>query len=177
AIARQIAARPGFKIVGAVDTDPAKIGRDLGDVAQFGKRAGIAVSGDAARALKSAKPDVVVHCTSSSIKTVMAEIETILKAKAAIVSTTEELAYPAYTHVRQARQIDTWAKKAKVGVAATGVNPGFTMDSLPIMLTAVSQRVDRVTVHRMQDARSRRLPFQQKIGAGLTTEQFQKKAD
>jgi 4-hydroxy-tetrahydrodipicolinate reductase len=79
--------------------------------------------------------------------------------------------------VRQARQIDKWAKKAKVGVVATGVNPGFTMDALPIMLTAVSQRVDRITVHRVQDARSRRLPFQQKIGAGLTTEQFQKKAN
>jgi len=31
-------------------------------------------------------------------------------------------------------------------------------------------------VNRVQDARMRRLPFQQKIGAGLTTEQFQKKA-
>src|SRR5207253_2572678 len=32
-------------------------------------------------------------------------------------------------------------------------------------------------VNRVQDARIRRLPFQQKIGAGLTTEQFQKKVD
>ena len=31
-----------------------------------------------------------------------------------------------------------------------------------------------MTVQRVQDARSRRLPFQQKIGAGLTTEQFQR---
>jgi 4-hydroxy-tetrahydrodipicolinate reductase len=67
------------------------------------------------------------------------------------------------------------AKKAKVAVLATGVNPGFVMDALPIALTAVCQRVDRVTVHRIQDARHRRLPFQQKIGAGLTTEQFQKR--
>jgi 2,4-diaminopentanoate dehydrogenase len=49
------------------------------------------------------------------------------------------------------------------------------MDALPIALSAVCQRVDRVTVHRIQDARNRRLPFQQKIGAGLTTEQFQKR--
>jgi 4-hydroxy-tetrahydrodipicolinate reductase len=32
-------------------------------------------------------------------------------------------------------------------------------------------------VDRIQDARIRRLPFQQKIGAGLTREQFQKKVD
>jgi 2,4-diaminopentanoate dehydrogenase len=93
------------------------------------------------------------------------------------VSTTEELSYPSYTHIRQARQIDNWAKKAKVAVLGTGVNPGFAMDALPIALTSVCERVDRITVHRVQDARIRRLPFQQKIGAGLTTEQFQKKVD
>ena len=69
------------------------------------------------------------------------------------------------------------AKKAKVAVLGTGVNPGFAMDALPIALTAVCERVDRIVVHRVQDARIRRLPFQQKIGAGLTTEQFQKKVD
>ena len=73
------------------------------------------------------------------------------------------------------RQVDAWAKKAKVAVLSTGVNPGFVMDALPIALMATCQRVDRVTVHRIQDARNRRLPFQQKIGAGLTTEQFQKR--
>jgi 4-hydroxy-tetrahydrodipicolinate reductase len=49
------------------------------------------------------------------------------------------------------------------------------MDALPIVLTSVCERVDRVQVNRVQDARIRRLTFQQKIGAGLTTEQFQKK--
>jgi 4-hydroxy-tetrahydrodipicolinate reductase len=177
AIVKQVAARPGFKIVGAIDIDAAKAGRDLGDVVGLPKRLGVKVSSDAAKALKSAKPDVVVLCTSSSIKKVMPQIEAILKAKCAIVSTTEELSYPNYTHVRAAKQIDGWARKAKVAVLGTGVNPGFAMDALPIALTAVCERVDRVAVQRVQDARIRRLPFQQKIGAGLTTEQFQKKVE
>ena len=177
AIVKQVAVRPGFKIVGAIDIDPAKVGRDLGDVVGLSKRLGVKISGDALKALKAAKPDVVVLCTSSSIKNVMPQIETILKSKTAIVSTTEELSYPGYTHIRQARQIHEMAKKAKVGVLGTGVNPGFAMDALPIALTAVCERVDRVIVNRVQDARIRRLPFQQKIGAGLTTEQFQKKVD
>ena len=101
------------------------VGRDLGDVAGLSRRLGIKVSADAAKALKSSKPDVVVLCTSSSIKKVLPQIETILKSKTPIVSTTEELAYPGYTHIRQARQIDTWAKKAKVAVLSTGVNPGL----------------------------------------------------
>ena len=177
AIVKQVAARPGFKIVGAIDIDPAKVGRDLGDVVRLPKRLGVKISGDAAKALKAAKPDVVVLCTSSSVKKVLPQIETVLNAKTPIVSTTEELAYPGYTHIRLARQIHALAKKKKVAVLGTGVNPGFAMDTLPIALTAVCERVDRVVVNRVQDARIRRLPFQQKIGAGLTTEQFQKKVD
>src|SRR3954452_18252208 len=177
AIVKQVATRPGFKIVGAVDIDPAKADRDLADVVGLPKRLGVKVLGDAAKALKATKPDVVVLCTSSSIKKVLPQIEAILKSKTPILSTTEELSYPGYTHIRQARQIHAWAKKAKVGVLGTGVNPGFAMDALPIALTAVCERVDRISITRIQDARIRRLPFQQKIGAGLTTEQFQKKVD
>jgi hypothetical protein len=177
AIVKQVAARPGFKIVGAIDIDPAKAGRDLGEVVGLPKRLGVKVSAEVAKALKSAKPEVVILCTSSSIKSVLPQIEAILKAKIPIVSTTEELSYPGYTHIRQARLIHAMAKKAKVAVLGTGVNPGFAMDALPIALTAVCERVDRIVVHRVQDARIRRLPFQQKIGAGLTTEQFQKNAD
>jgi 4-hydroxy-tetrahydrodipicolinate reductase len=46
------------------------------------------------------------------------------------------------------------------------------MDALPIMLTAICERVESVRVDRIQDARIRRLPFQQKIGSGLTPRQF-----
>jgi 4-hydroxy-tetrahydrodipicolinate reductase len=177
AVVKQIAARRGFKIVGAIDIDPAKVGRDLGEVVGLSKRLGVKVADNAAKALKTARPDVVVLCTSSSIKKIVPQVETILKSKAAIVSTTEELSYPGYTHIRAARAIHAMAKKAKVAVLGTGVNPGFAMDALPIALTAVCERVERVVVNRVQDARIRRLPFQQKIGAGLTTEQFQKKVD
>jgi 4-hydroxy-tetrahydrodipicolinate reductase len=41
----------------------------------------------------------------------------------------------------------------------------------------VSERVDRIRVDRIQDASVRRLPFQQKIGAGLTPEEFQARVD
>ena len=57
------------------------------------------------------------------------------------------------------------------------MNPGFTMDALPITLTGVCETVTSITVNRIQDARSRRLPFQQKIGCGLTPAQFQSRVD
>jgi hypothetical protein len=176
-VVRQVAARKGFKIVGAVDIDPAKAGRDLGEVAAVGRQLRIRVSDDAKKTIKTAKADVVVLCTSSSMKGVLGQIESILKLRVPIVSTTEELAYPTKGNLRYARAVHQMAKKAKVAVLATGVNPGFVMDALPIMLTGVCERVEAIKVERIQDARIRRLPFQQKIGAGLTREQFQKKVD
>jgi hypothetical protein len=177
AIARQIASRRGFTVVGAVDIDPAKVGEDLSKVIGSPKRLGVKVQADAARVLKATKPDVVVHCTSSSLKAVLPQFATIMKAKTPIVSTTEELSYPGYSNRRLAKEINAMAKKARVAVLGTGVNPGFAMDALPIMMTAVCERVDRVTVNRIQDARIRRLPFQMKIGSGLTRAQFARKVE
>jgi hypothetical protein len=177
AVVRQVAARRGFRIVGAVDIDPAKVGRDLGEVANVGRALRVKVSNDPKKAIRAGKPDVVVLCTQSSMKKVMPQMETILKLKLPIVSTTEELAYPTAGNMKYARALHNLAKKAKVAVLGTGVNPGFTMDALPITLTGVCEQVDAIRVDRVQDARVRRLPFQQKIGAGLTREQFQKKVD
>jgi len=177
AVLRQVASRRGFRVVGGVDVDPAKVGRDVGDIAGVGRQLRIKVSDDPRKAIKASNPDVVVLCTQSSMKKVMPQMEAILKHRIPIVSTTEELAYPYGPNLRYARALHQMAKKAKVAVLGTGVNPGFTMDALPITLTGVCERVDAIRVDRIQDARVRRLPFQQKIGAGLTREQFMRKVD
>ena len=172
AVLRQVAARKGFVIVGAVDIDPAKVGRDAGEVCGVTRKLRVPVTADVVKTIKAVKPDVAVLCTSSSLKKVVPEFETILKLKVPIVSTTEELAYPVKANAAAARKIDALAKRARVAVLGTGVNPGFTMDALPITLTGVCERVTAIEVDRVQDARIRRLPFQQKIGAGLTREEF-----
>ena len=176
-VARQIATRDGFRIVGAVDVDPAKVGRDVGDIAGLPRPLRVKVDPDASHAIRTTKPDVAVLCTSSSIQGVFAQVEGILKRRVPIVSTTEELSYPVKRHASLARKIDAMARRAKVAVLATGVNPGFAMDTLPIALSAVCERVESVTVHRVQDARTRRLSFQQKIGAGLTRQQFNREVE
>jgi 4-hydroxy-tetrahydrodipicolinate reductase len=177
AVVRQVAGRRGFKIVGAVDIDPAKVGKDLGEVVGLERRLKVKVSDNARKTIASGRPNVVVHCTSSSMRGVLPQLETILKHKIPVVSTTEELSYPSKSNLRYARVVHKLAKKHKVAVLGTGVNPAFVMDALPIMLTGVCERVEAIRVDRIQDARIRRLPFQQKIGAGLTRDQFQKKVD
>ena len=173
AVARQLVTRKGFRIVGAVDIDPLKIGRDAGDILGLGRTLRVKVTPDIAKTLKAVKPDVAVMCTLSTLKNVLPQFEEVLKRRVPIVTTTEEAAYPTRATLRFARRLDAAARKARVAVVGTGVNPGFLMDALPIALTGVCERVERIEVHRVQDARIRRLPFQQKIGAGLTTEQFQ----
>ena len=177
AVARQIAARKGFQIVSAVDIDPQKVGRDLGDVIGVERTLRIKVTSEIGKTIKASKPDVAVLCTSSSLRAVMPQFEEVLKHKVPIVTTTEEAAYPSPRNRRLAKRLDEIARKAKTAVLGTGVNPGFTMDALPITLSAVCERVDRIEVWRVQDARIRRLPFQQKIGAGLTTQDFQRKVE
>jgi 4-hydroxy-tetrahydrodipicolinate reductase len=171
-VVRLVVTRKSLKIVGAVDVDPAKVGRDLGHVAGLRRRLGIKVTDDITRAIKATRPDVAVLCTQSSLKRALPEIEAVLKMKVPIVSTTEEMAYPVRANAATAKRIDALAKRSRVAVVGTGVNPGFAMDALPVALTAVCERVTGIDVDRVQDARIRRRPFQQKIGAGLSLEAF-----
>jgi 4-hydroxy-tetrahydrodipicolinate reductase len=177
AVVRQVAARKTLTIVGAVDLDPAKVGQDLGEVCGLGKKLRVKVTDDLAKTIKATKPDAAVLCTSSSLRKAVPEFETVLKLKVPIVSTTEELAYPVKSNAAVARKIDALAKRARVAVLGTGVNPGFVMDAFPIALTAVCESVSAVEVDRVQDARIRRLPFQRKIGAGLTVDEFMAKVN
>jgi len=54
----------------------------------------------------------------------------------------------------------------------TGVNPGFLMDTLVLTSSGVCQDIDSIIARRIQDASNRRLPFQKKIGAGLSPDEF-----
>ena len=80
-VVKQVASRKGFKIVGAVDIDPAKAGKDLGEIAGLGRHLRIKVSDDAKKTITSAKPDVIVLSTTSSLKRTLPQIESILRLK------------------------------------------------------------------------------------------------
>jgi 4-hydroxy-tetrahydrodipicolinate reductase len=160
-----------------VDIDPRKVGQDVGTVIGAPRKLRVNVGVDIGTIIKGSKPDIAVLCTSSSLKGVLPELLEVLKHRVPIVTTTEEAAYPRKANRAVAKRVDEAAKKAKVAVLGTGVNPGFAMDALPIALSAVCAQVNRVEVRRVQDARIRRLPFQQKIGAGLTAQEFQRRVE
>jgi 4-hydroxy-tetrahydrodipicolinate reductase len=170
-MARYIVQKPGLDLVGAVDIDPAKVGTDVGEVIGLERTLGCPVTGTLAQIETGA--DVVAHATSSRFHTFREQIIEILEAGFDVVSTAEELSFPWLAHPREAAEVDALARRAGRTVLGTGINPGFIMDYLPLCLTAICQRVDRIEVTRIVDASARRGPFQAKIGSGMTVEGFE----
>ncbi|MFN8504908.1 dihydrodipicolinate reductase [Kouleothrix sp.] len=173
-IARLAAARSGVAIVGAIDVDPHKAGQPLAALLGAGAPAGgdVIVSADAAATLAEAQPDAVLHATSSSLASVRGQLLQIIEAGANVVSTCEELSFPWTAQPQLAAELDAAARRAGVTLLGTGVNPGYAMDALPLMLTAPCAAVHAVRVLRVVDAARRRGPLQRKVGAGLTPAEF-----
>jgi len=166
--------RPDIEVVGAIDIGAGLVGRDLGEVAGIDDKLGVLISAEADAILSQTKPDVVFLTTSSSLRVVYAEVVKCIEAGANVISTCEELAYPYRKEPQISADIDKKARDKGVTVLATGVNPGFVMDAWPLFMTGVCQQVKQIKAVRVQDASSRRGPFQKKIGAGCTLEEFNK---
>ncbi len=173
-IGQYIGERHGVETVAAVEKNPSYIGKDTGVICGLAPT-GVIVRDTLSAAIEGNQPDVAVLSTVSDLKRISGQIEEIAQLGIPIVSTCEELSFPWDCDPELANEIDRFAKEAGIAVVGTGVNPGFLMDALPTFLTAVCQRVDTVEVNRFQDAQFRRLPFQQKIGAGLSLEEFEQR--
>lgn len=163
-IAKMVLAKEGLKVVGACDPAAEKANKDLGDVLGLGKKLKIKVAGDPVKFIKTIKADVAVVSTTSSAKVVKATIEALINRGINVVTTCEEFAYPVPENTKVFRDLDVIARKKKVSVLGTGVNPGFAMDALALTMTAPCESVSRVSVTRIVDAGTRRLPLQRKIG-------------
>jgi 4-hydroxy-tetrahydrodipicolinate reductase len=176
-IARHLLEKEGIEIVGAIDMAKDKVGKDLGEVLGLGKRLGVKVSDNSSKTLADTKPSIVVHATGSFLKQIFPQLETCIKNGVDVVSTCEELSYPYVSNLQIAQKLDTLAKKHQVTVLGTGINPGFLMDTLAIALSGLCQKVERIKVTRRMNAATRRVPFQKKIGAGLTVDEFKEKIE
>jgi 4-hydroxy-tetrahydrodipicolinate reductase len=171
AIASLAGKKKNAEFIGAIDIDPAKVGRDLARVVGLEEDWGVTVSNQAGEVLAK-RADVVIHSTSSYLKDVVDQIIACVEAGSNVISTCEELSYPLRKSPDLAARIDERAKARGVTVLGTGVNPGFVMDKLVLTIASVCQQVDSVRVSRVVNASKRRLPLQKKVGAGLTVEQF-----
>lgn len=175
-LTRFLSERKGIVIVGAVDPDPDKFGKDIGELCGLDAM-GVAIAADLSSAIKPGDADVAVISTISKLEKMEAQIKAAADFNLHVVSTCEEMSHPIVTQSGRVSRIHDYCKEKGVVCLGTGVNPGFLMDFLPAVLTSICQRVDHVKVERYQNATHRRIPFQQKIGVNLTATEFKDKGD
>ena len=168
---------PLLEVVGAVEIKPEMAGRPLADFVDGAPEITVHPSLAAARADSRSDGGILIHCTGSHLDRVSPQIEEALRQELHVVSTCEELTFAQARHPEIAATLDLLARRAERTVVATGVNPGFLMDALPASLASISHSITSVSVRRVQDPSRRRVPFQQKVGMGLTPGQWGEKRD
>jgi hypothetical protein len=169
--------RPDLHLAAACDINPDLVGTSLGALLGEDLREDVTITEDltGATSLTAADGFVVTHTTSSSLTRCLPELLAAVAAGAHVVSSCEELSYPWVRAPQEAARLDEAARAAGVSVVGTGVNPGFAMDYLPVVLSGAAKRVDSVRVLRVQDAGQRREPLQAKVGAGISADEFDRR--
>lgn len=172
---RHAAAQPWLEIVGAVDHDSRKAGRPLAEVSGIGALDGLAVAASLEELFRDVAPTVIVHTASSSAAATLAQMRPALEVGVSVVSSCEELVFPALRSPALAREYDALCRHTGARLVGTGVNPGFVMDVLPICLTGVCREVEAIRIERVVDAATRRQPLQAKVGSGQPAAEFRGK--
>ena len=176
-IARYGLERDWMELVGAFDIDPAKIGKDVGEIIGLDKKIGVIVNRPSIDNLRSVKPDIVLHATGSFLDKVYPQILEIINVGSDVISTCETLSYPYYRYPELSIKLDAEAKKNNSTILGAGINPGFLLDLLPTVMTTPCVKIDRITARRVLDASKRRESFRKKIGLGLDPSTFNEKME
>ena len=116
---------------------------------------------------------IAVLCTSSKAAAVAPDVIACVEAGIDVVTTCEEFAWPLPGTAKTLSEIDLRAKEAHRVVLATGINPGFVMDALPVVAASASLGLTRVEVRRAIPLGARREAFQRKVPTGLSVDEFE----
>ena len=120
---------------------------------------------------------VAVLTTSSKLAEIVPQIDEALAHDLHVVSTCEELAFPALRRPDLAESIDRAARERGRAVIGVGVNPGFVMDWLPLAAGRACVRIDRIEAERIVDTTRRRGQLRKKVGEGMPEAEWRAKAD
>src|SRR6201992_1211326 len=138
--------RPNLELVGVWVYSPDKAGKDAGELAN-GEPIGLTATNDA-DALIALKPDCVVYAASGPERDALAipDYVRLLEAGINVVTTsTTRLVNPhAYEPAEWRDQMVAAAKQGQVSLYASGIEPGFPADSLPLVLSPQSSSIEKI---------------------------------
>ena len=164
----------GIEIVGAVDLNPAVIGKDIGEILGKGNLGVIVVSADKAEEMmKETKPDICIITTRSLI----AELEEpyMLCAKLGInaISTCEEAFYPQNSNPTLTKKIDELAKANNCTITGTGYQDIY-WGQLITSIAGSTQKITKIKGSSSYNVEDYGIALAEAHGAGLTLEDFDK---
>jgi hypothetical protein len=141
-----IDARPDLELVGLWVSNPAKVGKDAGELANLGRELGVKATNDVDEII-ALKPDCVVNTAMADDRLIEAlgDLEKLLRAGINVVASGPVfLQYPSGPAKGLAKGVTQAAIDGGASLFVNGIDPGFANDWLPLSLTAISERIDEV---------------------------------
>ncbi|MDD3680543.1 2,4-diaminopentanoate dehydrogenase [Mesotoga sp.] len=172
-VARNIVKKEELRLVGAVEKDPERIGKDLGEYLG-GEKTGRIVYSDIEKAIVETRPDIVVIATNSFVEEVLPKIEAAARHHVDILTIAEEMAFPFVSHPEKSEILENIAWRYGVSILGTGINPGFVLDLLIIAMTGACLKVDRIEARRINDLSPFGKTVMETQGVGTSPEEFRK---
>ena len=170
-MARLALKKSGLKIVAAVDGYESYNGKDLGEILGV-ENTGVIVTNKPETVLDKEKVDVVVIATTSWTEKQMPDLRKILKAGINCISIAEEMSTPEAQSPELAKELDELAKANGVSILGTGVNPGYVLDLMVVMLTGGCHDVERIEASRVNDLSPYGPTVMETQGVGTSPEAF-----
>ena len=161
--------RPWMEVVAAVRSPSSAAGRPAA-----GAWAGVRIWTDAEAMLEEARPNVALIATRSELDSVLPLIRLCARKGVHVVSTSEELAWPDVEQPGAGASLQRAAEEAGVVIAATGINPGFAFDALPLVLAGAAWDVSRIVVQRTLDASVFGRDVHRSLGIGYREPEFRR---
>ncbi len=171
-IARLVLDKPGLELAGVFARRTTRGGMDVGRAIGLDRDIGTSVRVELRQLLETTRPVVAIQATCSLLADARDEMVTLLQHGVRVVSIAEEMAYPAARSPSAAEEMDQLARDHEVAVVGTGINPGFVLDLLVIVLTGVCTDVQSITAERINDLSPYGPTVLASQGVGLTEQVF-----
>jgi 4-hydroxy-tetrahydrodipicolinate reductase len=171
-MAELLLAKKGVDIVGVAGRE-GKVGKSMYDFLSV-KREGRPdiIIGSPEKVITEKAADVVLLCTDSFTAKAFDRIKFILEKKINVITSAEEMAYPAAQEPELAKKIDEIARANGVSVLGTGINPGLMMDLLVILMTGCCYDVEHITARRVNSLSPFGPAVMEEQGIGITEDEF-----